>query len=146
MKLGLALGARLEGASHAHVRRALEAGCTPEEIRHVALLAVTTLGFPAMMTALGWVEDVLGATCETTMIEHLFVSPGLNTFRHHGGPAGEHPIIAVDAFECISGRGIRGDRFFDFKADYKGQITFFAMKTFEALCSALGVEECRPCY
>ena len=60
VKLGLALGARLEGASHAHVRRALEAGCTPDEVRHVALLAVTTLGFPAMMTALGWVEDVLG--------------------------------------------------------------------------------------
>ena len=60
VKLGLALGARLEGASHALVRRALDAGCAPGEIRHVAVLAVTTLGFPAMMTALGWVEDVLG--------------------------------------------------------------------------------------
>lgn len=60
VKLGLALGARLEGASHAHVRRALEADCTPDEIRHVAVLAVTTLGFPTMMIALGWVEDVLG--------------------------------------------------------------------------------------
>ena len=51
----------LEGATHAHVRRALEAGCTPDEIRHVALLAVTTLGFPTMMIGLGWVNDVLGA-------------------------------------------------------------------------------------
>ena len=59
VKLGLAIGARLEGATHAHTRRALEAGCTPDEIRHAALLAVTTLGFPAMMTALTWVEDLL---------------------------------------------------------------------------------------
>lgn len=59
VKLGLALGARLEGASHAHVRRAVESDCTPDEIRHVAALAVTTLGFPAMMIALGWVEDIL---------------------------------------------------------------------------------------
>ncbi len=59
VKLALAVGARLEGAVHSHARRALEAGCEPEEIRHVVLLATTTLGFPAMMAALAWVEDVL---------------------------------------------------------------------------------------
>jgi 4-carboxymuconolactone decarboxylase len=59
VRLGLALGARLEGATHSHVRRALEAGCTPEEIRHAAVLGVTTLGFPATMMALSWVEDIL---------------------------------------------------------------------------------------
>jgi 4-carboxymuconolactone decarboxylase len=64
VKLGLAIGARLEGATHAHVRRALTAGCTPDEIRQVALLAVTTLGFPTMMIGLGWVEDVLGAQAD----------------------------------------------------------------------------------
>jgi 4-carboxymuconolactone decarboxylase len=58
-KLGIALGARLEGAVHSHTRRALEAGCTPGEIRHVVLLATTTIGFPAMMSAMSWVDDVL---------------------------------------------------------------------------------------
>ena len=58
-KLAIALGARMEGAVHSHTRRALEAGCTPEEIRHVVLLATTTIGFPAMMSALSWVDDVL---------------------------------------------------------------------------------------
>ncbi len=61
VKLALAVGARLEGAVHSHTRRALEAGCTPEEIRHAVLLATTTLGFPAMMAALSWVDDVLGS-------------------------------------------------------------------------------------
>lgn len=59
IKLAIAVGARLEGAVHSHVRRALEAGASPDECRHVVLLATTTLGFPAMMAALSWVEDVL---------------------------------------------------------------------------------------
>jgi len=60
VKLAIATGASLEGAVHSHTRRAFAAGCTAEEIRHVVLLATTTLGFPSMMAALTWVEDVLG--------------------------------------------------------------------------------------
>ena len=60
VKLALAVGAGMEGAVHSHTRRALTAGCSPDEIRHVVLLATTTLGFPSMMAALTWVEDVLG--------------------------------------------------------------------------------------
>lgn len=59
VKLGISIGARMEGAAHSHTRRALEQGATPEELRHVALLALTTVGFPNMMSALLWVEDIL---------------------------------------------------------------------------------------
>lgn len=59
IKLGIAMGLRHEGAVHAHARKCLAAGCTPDEIRHAALLATTTLGFPSMMAAYTWVEDVL---------------------------------------------------------------------------------------
>lgn len=61
VKLAMAIGRQMEGATHAHVRLALRAGATPDEIRHVALLAVTTLGFPAMMTVRTWVEESLAA-------------------------------------------------------------------------------------
>jgi 4-carboxymuconolactone decarboxylase len=61
VKLGIAIGARSEGATHSHTRRALEAGATPEEIRHAVLLVITTLGFQAMMAAMTWVEDVLAS-------------------------------------------------------------------------------------
>ena len=60
VKLAIALGAQMEGAAHSHTRRAVEAGCAPEEIRHVALLTTTTMGFPNMMKTLSWVEDVIG--------------------------------------------------------------------------------------
>jgi alkylhydroperoxidase/carboxymuconolactone decarboxylase family protein YurZ len=58
-KLAIAVGARLEGAVHSHARRSLEAGATIEECRHVVLLATTTIGFPATMAALSWVEDIV---------------------------------------------------------------------------------------
>ena len=57
LKLGMAIGARLEGAVHSHTRRALEAGATAQEIYHVVLLVLTTLGFPHTVAALTWVED-----------------------------------------------------------------------------------------
>lgn len=60
IKLGIATGARMEGAVHSHVRKCIEAGAMPEEIRHAVLQATTTIGFPNMMAALSWVDDVLG--------------------------------------------------------------------------------------
>ena len=62
VKLALALGAGLEGASHSAVRKALVAGCTRDELLHVAHLGTTTIGFPAMMRARSWVMDVVDET------------------------------------------------------------------------------------
>lgn len=59
LKLAMAIGARLEGAVHSHTRRALEEGAKAEEIYHVVLLGLTTLGFPQTIAALTWVEDDL---------------------------------------------------------------------------------------
>lgn len=59
IKLGISAGARLEGAFHSHVRKALTAGVTVDEIRHAVLLALPTIGLPSMMAALSWIDDVL---------------------------------------------------------------------------------------
>lgn len=61
VRLGIAAGAGLEGAVHAHCRRAVDAGLTPDEIRHAMILCVTTLGFPSMMANLSRVNDLLDA-------------------------------------------------------------------------------------
>ena len=60
VKLGMAIGGRLEGAVRSHARRAVEAGATPKEIEHVVLLAVTTSGFPTAVAAFTWVEEIIG--------------------------------------------------------------------------------------
>jgi alkylhydroperoxidase/carboxymuconolactone decarboxylase family protein YurZ len=59
VKLAVAVGAGLEGAVHSHVRRGVAAGLTREELRHVALLAIPTIGWPSAVAALSWIEDAL---------------------------------------------------------------------------------------
>ena len=61
VKLGLAIGASAEGAVRSNARKALAAGATPEDVRHVALLAVTTCGFPTAIAGIGWIDEVLDA-------------------------------------------------------------------------------------
>lgn len=72
-------------------------------------------------------------------IKQLYLSPGHNFFGHHGGPAGEHPTLTAEELRCVAGRGVEGDRFFDYRPDYPGQITFFAAEVFDELRLALGV-------
>ncbi|MDH3671800.1 MAG: carboxymuconolactone decarboxylase family protein [Gammaproteobacteria bacterium] len=59
VKLALAVGVGSEGAVHSHVRRSIDEGLSPDELRHVAALAIPTLGFPAAVAALTWIEDIL---------------------------------------------------------------------------------------
>ncbi len=77
-------------------------------------------------------------------VEQLFISPGHNFFHHNGQSAGEHPTTPVEQIECVAGRGLRGDRFFDYKEDYKGQITFFEMEVFDALRRELNLPDAQP--
>jgi MOSC domain len=74
----------------------------------------------------------------------LFTSPGHNFVGHHGRAPGNHPVIEADQIECVAGRGIRGDRYFGFKEDYKGQITFFSEDVFGAMQRELGLPEADP--
>jgi 4-carboxymuconolactone decarboxylase len=59
VKLGVAIGLSSEGGVRSHARRALEEGITADELRHVVLLAFTTTGFPTMIAAMKWVEEVI---------------------------------------------------------------------------------------
>jgi len=77
-------------------------------------------------------------------IRHLFLSPAHNFVGHFGGPAGTNPIVEVSEIECVAGRGIRKDRYFDHKPDYKGQITFFELETHERLCREFAVFDKGP--
>jgi MOSC domain-containing protein YiiM len=80
----------------------------------------------------------------TVQVCQLYISAGHNFFGHHGRKPDRHLAIEVPAVDCVAGHGIRGDRFFDYKENYKGQITFFAFEVFEALCRALNVPSCSP--
>ena len=58
IKLAAAATEKSEGAVHSHARRAMEAGASPEEVRHAVILLVPTIGYPNVAAALSWVQDL----------------------------------------------------------------------------------------
>ncbi|WP_339463201.1 carboxymuconolactone decarboxylase family protein [Pseudomonas sp. EA_105y_Pfl2_R69] len=60
VQLAAAAAIRSEGAVHSHVRRALAAGATEEQIHHCLIALTSTIGFPTVVAALSWAGDVLG--------------------------------------------------------------------------------------
>lgn len=73
------------------------------------------------------------------IIEQIFTSPGHNYFGHFGKPPGDFPLVETNEMECVAGHGIRGDRFFDYRDNYQGQITFFSREVFAELSGAFGL-------
>jgi MOSC domain-containing protein YiiM len=98
------------------------------------------------MTHRAAIKDAPG-TREVTqeiLIRHLFISAAHNYFGHHGEEPGSSPNLEVAGIECVAGRGIRGDRFFDYREDYKGQITFFSIEVLRDVCARLGISVVSP--
>ena len=77
-------------------------------------------------------------------IRRLFISAGHNYFGRHEKPPGNHEMVEVERIHCVAARGIAGDRFFDFKKQYKGQITFFEEEVYQDLCLQFGVWDHSP--
>ena len=67
------------------------------------------------------------------IVRQIFISSGHNYFGHHGRAPDDYPLLEVSEIQCVAGHGIRGDRFYDYRANYKGQITFFSAEIFEKL-------------
>lgn len=59
IQLAASIASKSEGATHSHTKRALKLGASKEEIRHCVLILTNTLGFPAVMAGLSWVNDIL---------------------------------------------------------------------------------------
>ena len=83
-------------------------------------------------------------TNHSISLRHIYISPGHNYFGHHGKEPDQHPIHEVESVECVAGRGLKGDRFFDYKENYKGQITFFDWERYEDVCEALNLPDLDP--
>jgi MOSC domain-containing protein YiiM len=83
-----------------------------------------------------------GFCCSSDVqIEQIFISPEHNFVGHHGQPPGTSPLIERERIECVAGKGLLGDRYFDHAEDYKGQITFFSAEVFERLCAHFNIRE-----
>lgn len=58
IQLAAAAAIRSEGAVHSHTKRALDAGATRDDIYHALILLTSTIGFPNVMAAMSWVDDI----------------------------------------------------------------------------------------
>src|ERR1043165_5059563 len=74
----------------------------------------------------------------------IYISPGHKYFGRWGKEAGTAGIEEVAEVECVAGAGLVGDRFFQYKPDYKGQITFFQKEIHDEICEKLGVSGVPP--
>jgi AhpD family alkylhydroperoxidase len=57
VKLAVSVGRGSQRTVHAHARKALRAGADPDALRQVALVALPTIGLPAALDALRWLDD-----------------------------------------------------------------------------------------
>jgi molybdopterin synthase catalytic subunit len=66
-------------------------------------------------------------------LSEIWISEG-NDFRgrHEQGRL-DHGIRGVSEVECVAGMGLRGDRYFGYKPDFKGQVTFFDAAAVQAV-------------
>jgi MOSC domain-containing protein YiiM len=74
----------------------------------------------------------------TPRLERIWISPGHDFSGRRGQAPLDHGVRALEAVEAHAGRGLLGDRYYDFKPDYKGQVTLVAAETWEALRAELG--------
>ncbi len=77
-------------------------------------------------------------------LRHLFISPGHSYFGRHEKEALDHPMEEVESIDCVAGSGIEGDRFFDYRPDYKGQLTLFDWAVYEQVRDKIVKGELHP--
>jgi len=74
-------------------------------------------------------------------VENIYISPNHNFFGRWGKGSAKHETVEVDSVKCVAGRGLEGDRFFDYKDNYRGQVTFFSQEVFDGMCRALDIHD-----
>lgn len=74
-------------------------------------------------------------------ILRIFISPGHDFKGRHGKSRLNHGTQSVDSVDCLGARGLMGDRFLDYKENFKGQVTFFDVKEADRLEKSLGLKD-----
>ena len=77
-------------------------------------------------------------------IKHLYISDGHNYFGRYGMDSLGHKIEERESLELVAGKGIVGDRFYEYEKNYKGQITFFDWVVYEKVKREIVKGELEP--
>lgn len=75
---------------------------------------------------------------ETIEIHQLYLSEGHDFKGRYGKGRLRHGVRAVEEVECVAGKGLKGDRYFGYADDYKGQVSLIALEAIGELQQELG--------
>ena len=75
----------------------------------------------------------------TVQLHHIWISSGHDFRGQHPNGRLNHGITEKDSINCVAGQGIEGDRYFNHKENFKGQITFFSEQIAQQLEEAINV-------
>jgi alkylhydroperoxidase/carboxymuconolactone decarboxylase family protein YurZ len=56
-KVAVSIGLGASRTTHAHARKALELEVEPDVLRHIPILALPTIGLPAALDAMRWIDE-----------------------------------------------------------------------------------------
>lgn len=56
-KVAISIGRGSSRTTHAHARKALELEVEPDVLRHIPILALPTIGLPAALDAMRWIDE-----------------------------------------------------------------------------------------
>jgi 4-carboxymuconolactone decarboxylase len=62
VKLAVSVGRGGQRTVHAHAKKALRRGADPDALRQVALISLPTIGLPAALVALRWIDESIDET------------------------------------------------------------------------------------
>ncbi len=73
-------------------------------------------------------------------IHQIYISNGHDFKGRFNKGRLNNGVQRVESVECVEGRGLVGDRYFDFKEDYKGQVSLISVEAIEAMEAELNLE------
>lgn len=77
---------------------------------------------------------------ETIYIHEILISCGHDFKGRFKKGRLHHEIRSVDSVDCEEGRGLVGDRYFDYEDNYKGQVSLISTEAIEAVEAELGIK------
>lgn len=75
-----------------------------------------------------------------SFLKNIYISPESNYWKHKKDSPGTAPTHMPDSIECHEGKGLVGDRFYEFKKDYGGQVSIMSEDALLELRNHTGVE------
>ncbi|MGK2913228.1 MAG: MOSC domain-containing protein [Porticoccaceae bacterium] len=77
-------------------------------------------------------------------LRQIIISPGHDYWGRQGEGRMQAGVKLCDEIECVAGKGLVGDRYFGFRPDFKGQVTFFDYSVYEEIKRTFNLPKLPP--